>query len=151
MKISAGKLNKFLLIKLPIAWISGVRVKKINAENCEVGVKHRWINQNPFNSLYFAVQAMAAELSTGALVMGHIRESNRKISMLVARNESTFSKKATGRIRFICNDGHLITGAIEKTITTGEGQTFWMNSSGINEDGLEVSNFKFEWTIRVKK
>ena len=32
-------------------------------------VKHRWINQNPFNSMYFAVQAMAAELSTGALVM----------------------------------------------------------------------------------
>jgi hypothetical protein len=38
-------------------------------KNNVVSVKHRWINQNPFNSMYFAVQAMAAELATGALVM----------------------------------------------------------------------------------
>ena len=81
---------------------------------------------------------------------GTVRESNRTISMLVARNESTFSKKATGKIRFICNDGHLITEAIEKTIATGEGQTFWMKSIGYNEDGVEVSTFDFEWTLRIK-
>lgn len=150
MKISAGKLNTFLLLKLPSAWICGVRVKKIQANSCEVGVKHRWLNQNPFNSMYFAVQAMAAELSTGALVMGHIRETDQKISMLVAQNKATFSKKATGKIRFVCNDGLLITGAIERTIATGEGQTFWMKSTGYNEDGVEVSTFDFEWTLRVK-
>jgi len=37
-------------------------------------VKHRWLNQNPFNSMYFAVQAMAAELTTGALVMYQIKK-----------------------------------------------------------------------------
>lgn len=150
MKLTAGKLNKFLMIKLPSAWICGVRVKKINSEKCEVGVKHRWINQNPFNSMYFAVQAMAAELSTGALVMGYIRESDQKISMLVAQNKASFSKKATGKIRFTCKDGHLIAGAIERTVASGEGQTFWMKSTGVNEEGIEVSTFEFEWTVRVK-
>jgi hypothetical protein len=29
--------------------------------------------------MYFAVQAMAAELSTGALVMYHIKQSGKKI------------------------------------------------------------------------
>lgn len=150
MKLTAGKLNKFLMIKLPSAWICGVRVKEINSDKCEVGVRHRWINQNPFNSMYFAVQAMAAELSTGALVMGYIRDSDKKISMLVAQNKASFSKKATGKIRFICNDGNLISDAIKRTIATGEGQTFWMNSKGINENGVEVSTFDFEWTVRVK-
>ncbi len=138
------------MLKLPSAWISGVRVKKINNERCEVGVKHRWINQNPFNSMYFAVQAMAAEMSTGALVMLHIKGSGEKISMLVAQNKAVFTKKATGKINFICIDGDLITGAIEKTLSTGEGETFWMRSIGYNEDGVEVSTFDFEWTVRKK-
>ena len=150
MKLSSGKLNSFLMFKLPSAWLCGVRVKFIDMNSCKVGVKHKWINQNPFNSMYFAVQAMAAELSTGALVMNHIKQSDKKISMLVASNKAEFTKKATGKITFLCDDGHLIEDAIKKTIETGEGQTFWMKSTGINEDKAEVSVFQFQWTIKVK-
>lgn len=150
MKFSPAKLNTFLMLKLPSAWISGVRVKKISKGECEVGVRHRWINQNPFNSMYFAVQAMAAEMSTGAMVMLHIRDSGEKISMLVAQNKAVFTKKATGKIVFICRDGDLIRSAIEKTIATGEGETFWMKSEGFNEEGIKVSTFDFEWTVRKK-
>lgn len=150
MKFTAGTLNKFLLFKLPSAFISGVRAKEINANKCIVTVKHRWINQNPFKSMYFAVQAMAAELTTGALVMYHIKESGKKISMLVANNKGNFTKKATGRITFTCNDGHLIHDAIQKTIETGEGQTFWMKSIGVNEKGEQVSEMDFEWSVRIK-
>ena len=151
MKMTPAKLNSFLMLKLPSAYLCGVRVKQIDSRSCEVGVKHRWINQNPFKSMYFAVQAMAAELSTGALVMSKIQQENRKISMLVAQNKSTFSKKATGKITFTCEDGDKITEAIEKTLATGEGETFWMKSVGRNEEGIEVSDFDFEWTVRVKK
>jgi len=150
MKISPGKFNSFLFFKLPSAWICGVRVRKIDNQRCETSVKHRWINKNPFNSMYFAVQAMAAELSTGAMVMGHIKESGRKISMLVAQNKAVFSKKATGKISFVCNNGQLVFEAISKTIETGEGQTFWMKSIGVSEDGAEVSVFDFEWTVKLK-
>jgi hypothetical protein len=151
MEFTPSKLNTFLFFKLPSAFWCGVRTRVINENQCVVSVKHRWFNQNPFNSMYFAVQAMAAELSTGALVMLHIKKSKRNISMLVANNKASFTKKATGRITFTCNDGHLITDAIQKTIETGEGQTFWMKSTGIDEKGDQVSVFEFEWTIRVKK
>lgn len=151
MKLKPSKLNVFTMFKLPSGWLCGVRVKKIDDTSCTVSVKHRWINQNPFNSMFWAVQGMAAELSTGAMVIGHIQESGHKISMLVANNNATFTKKATGRITFVCNDGHLIKEAIEKTISTGEGQTFWMQSVGTNQDGVVVSTFNFEWTVRVKK
>ena len=150
MKFTAGNLNKFLLFKLPSAFFSGVRAKEIDANKCVVTVKHRWINQNPFKSMYFAVQAMAAELTTGALVMYHIKESGKNISMLVANNKGNFTKKATGRITFTCNDGNLIHDAIQKTIQTGDGQTFWMKSIGINEKGEQVSEMDFEWSVRIK-
>ena len=150
MKISVSNLNKFLFFKLPSAYLCGVRVKHIDENKCVVTVKHRWINQNPFNSMYFAVQAMAAELSTGALVMLEIQKSGKKISMLVANNKSNFSKKATGRITFTCNDGLLADQAIREAIATGEGQTFWMKSIGTNEKGEQVSEMDFEWSVRVK-
>ena len=151
MAITPGKLNKFLIMKLPSAWLCGVRVKEISKDHCIVKVRHKWINQNPFNSMYFAVQAMAAELSTGAMVIDQIKESGQKISMLVAQNKAHFTKKATGKLEFTCNDGHLIKEAIQETIKTGEGQTFWMKSVGLNEEGLEVSTFEFEWTVRLKR
>lgn len=150
MEFTPSKLNTFVLLKLPSAFISGVRVKQISTEKCTVSVKHRWINQNPFNSMYFAVQAMAAELSTGALVMYHIKNSGKKISMLVANNKGNFSKKAKGRITFTCVDGHLIADAIAATVATGAGQTFWMKSIGVDEQGDQVSEMDFEWSVRAK-
>ena len=150
MKISVSKLNKFLFFKLPSAFICGVRVKYIDENKCIVSVKHRWINQNPFNSMYFAVQAMAAELSTGALVIEKIQNSGKKISMLVANNKSNFSKKATGRITFVCNEGLKAEQAIQDAIATGEGQTFWMKSIGTDENGVQVSEMDFEWSVRTK-
>ena len=150
MEFSPLKLNFFLFFKLPSAFWSGVRVKSISKEQCVVTVKHRWFNQNPFKSMYFAVQAMAAELTTGALVMMQIKKSRKNISMLVANNNSNFSKKATGRITFTCNDGHLIEEAIKQTIATGEGQTIWMKSVGVNEKREQVSEMNFEWSIKLK-
>ncbi len=150
MSVSVSKLNRFLFFKLPSAYWSGVRVQRITDNECTVTVKHKWFNQNPFNSMYFAVQAMAAELTTGAMVLLKIRKSGKSISMLVANNKANFSKKATGVITFRCIDGNMIDDAIKKTIETGEGQTFWMKSIGIDEKGDKVSEFDFEWTLKLK-
>ena len=138
------------MYKLPAAYFTGVRATYIDSEKCIAKVKFRWINQNPFRSMYWAVQGMAAELTTGVLVMNKIKESGRKISMLVARNEGSFSKKATGKITFTCKDGKLVEQAIAKALETGEGQIIKMTSYGINSEGTEVSNFTFEWTIKLK-
>ncbi len=150
MASSASKFNMFTFFKLPSAWWCGVRVKYIDDKKAVTSVTHRWINQNPFKSMFWAVQGMAAELSTGAMVINQIKDSGKKISMLVLNNTANFSKKATGRITFTCEDGHLIEEAIKKTIETGEGQTIWMQSVGMNKEGVVVSTFTFEWTIKVK-
>ena len=138
------------MFKLPSAYLCGVRTKYIDDNKCIVTVKHRWINQNPFKSMYWAVQGMAAELTTGVLVTSKINNSGKNISMLIASNNATFTKKAIGRITFVCNDGHLIDEAISKAIKTGEGQSIWMTSVGTNSEGIQVSRFNFEWTIKLK-
>lgn len=150
MKITAKKINTFTMFKLPSAFLCGVRVKKLDKGSCEVSVKHNWFNKNPFKSMFWAVQGMAAELSTGALVIKKIKESGKPISMLVASNNASFTKKATGKITFTCHNGHQLDDIINQVISTGEGFTIWMKAVGVNQDGVEVSTFNFEWTLKLK-
>lgn len=151
MRFTPSKINSFLFLKLPAAFFCGVRVKLIDTNFCTTTVTHRWINQNPFGSMYFAVQAMAAELSTGVLVMMQIKQSHQQISMLVVNQKGNYTKKATGRITFSCTNGDLIKAAIEETIKTGEGVTFVMTSVGKDSEGEIVSTNEFEWRIKLKR
>ena len=143
-------MNKYLMFKLPSAFLCGVKLRTLDSAKAIVTVKHKWINQNPFNSMYFAVQSMAAELTTGALVIKKIKESGKNISMLVTNHNGKFTKKAVGLITFTCSDGALIDAALQRTIENGEGQTIIMKSVGLNENGEQVSEYEFEWSIKLK-
>lgn len=151
MTLTPRKLNTYTMFKLPSAYFCGVRTKFIDKEKCIVGVKLRWINQNPFKSMFWAVQGMAAEFSTGALMISKIQESGKRVSMLVTSNKASFTKKAIGKIKFTCNDGEAMDEILKKAIDTGEGQTLWVQSVGVNEEGIVVSTFDFEWSVKLKR
>ena len=74
-KISLFFRNQMSFFWLPSAWLCGVRVDSIENNSCSVRVKHRWINKNPFNSLFWAVQGMAAEMPGGLLLSEKIKNS----------------------------------------------------------------------------
>ncbi|WP_034262085.1 DUF4442 domain-containing protein [Altibacter lentus] len=150
MPLKPSQINTFLFFKLPSAFLCGVRLRSISEVSCTTTVRHRWINQNPFRSMFWAVQGMAAELSTGALVMSYIKESGAPVSMLVANNKASFLKKARGRISFTCTDGQKIRAAIDETLANGEGVTCWMHAEGVDAQGDVVSRFDFEWTVKRK-
>lgn len=148
--MSLFQLNLFLLFKLPSAFICGVRVKSVNNDSCIASVKHRWINQNPFHSIYFAVLAMTAELTTGVLVMYYIKKHKANMSMLVTANQSVFTKKAVGRVFFTCNQGQFIENIILNAIKTNEPQQIELISVGINSQNEQVAEFKFQWSIKTR-
>ena len=72
MKITPQKVNSFMFFKLPLAYLGGVRVASIEETEAIVMIKHRWINQNPYKSMFWAAQGIAAEMTTGVLVMSQI-------------------------------------------------------------------------------
>ena len=144
------QLHLFLFLKIPISWIAGVRLKEMNDEICITKVKFGWLNQNPFNSMFWAVQGMAAEFSTGFLCAEKIRKTGKKISMLVVHNQAEFTKKAVGRVTFSCLQGKELDAVLQKAIETGEGQTLTMFSEGKDQKGDLVSKFAFTWSFKVK-
>ncbi len=145
------KYRLFLLSRLPLVFFTGIRIREINTTHSIVSVKYKWLNQNPFHSLYFAVLAMAAELSTGALCMGFIYKRKPAVSMLVVNFKAEFFKKAIGTILFKCEDGELIHQTIENAIASGEGQSIECVSTGYNEKNEVVAVFKITWSFKAKK
>jgi len=150
MLTNVKKINRFLLLKLPAAFLCGVRLRSLNTTTAVVTVTHRWINQNPFNSMYFAVQSMASELSTGAMIMQKISQREEAINMLVTDHRGIFTKKATGKIAFTCTDGAKIDAAIAQTLKDGEWQKISLKSVGVNAEGIEVSQYTYEWSLRAR-
>ena len=150
MKITPKRVNLFMLLKLPLAYIGGVRVKTLSEEQATVKITHKWMNQNPFKSMFWAAQGMAAEMSTGILVMKAIEDSKENTSMLVTHQEANFYKKATGKILFTCKGGDEIRKAIKMSKQSKEGQVVQLIAEGKNEDGVVVSKFNFGWSLKVK-
>ena len=144
-----SKINRWMLFKLPAAWLSGVRLSLINDSRCEVKVKFKWINQNPYRSMFWAVQGMAAELTTGMLLTNSIQNSKANISMLLVSNKSNFHKKAVGKITFICEEGENAKKLINSTIQNTTSKA-WFKAKGYDETGDLVSEFDFEWSCKKR-
>lgn len=147
---SGAKTRAYFLAKLPLAWFAGLRVKRLDAQRCEVMVPRGWRTQNPFRSTYFAAQAMAAELATGALCMAAVQGAGVPVSMLVTEMRSTFGKKAVSDAVFTCADGDAIAAAVAETLGTGEGTSVQATAVGRMADGTEVATFVFTWSFKRK-
>jgi hypothetical protein len=139
----------FMFYKLPAALFMGVRVKKITPELGQTTLPYGWRSQNPFNSIYFAAQAAAAEMSTGLLGMLAI-EGRGKISILVSHIEVEFTKKATSLTTFTCEQGAEVFEVVERAIQTKTPQSITMVSKGVQATGELVSVTKVTWTFKAK-
>lgn len=144
------KFNIFKLSKLPLAYVAGLRIISIQDDQATVRIGYNYWTKNPFQSMYFAAQAMAAELSTGVLVMDQVNQQPAKLSMLVLNMQASFTKKAKGIIHFTCKDGHLLANTIQQAMQTNEGQTITIKSIGKDSANDIVSEFLFTWTIKRK-
>ena len=138
----------FLIWKLPMGFLARLRVPILDSEKSNVVVPYNYWNKNPFKSMYFAVQAMAAELSTGVLTIIHTDGKN--ISMLVTSLKAEYYKKATTKVNFVCLDGKKVLTAVEAVIETGEAQKCVMNSKGYDTNGVCVSEFEIVWSLKQR-
>jgi hypothetical protein len=141
----------FLFQKLPAAFFSGLRMVNFDATTCTVKVKYSWFSKNPFKSIYFAVEAMAAEMCSGMLAFAKVYKRNPKISMLVVKMEVHFIKKATGTVLFTCEDGEAIQAAINESIATGEGKSIVCMSKAKNSENETVAEFLITWSFKAKR
>jgi len=138
----------FLWRQLPLAAVAGLRLRSLDEGGCTVILPGGWRTQNPFRSTYFAAQAMAAEMSTGAPAMVLVRGSEAKISMLVTEIRAAFMKKIAGVSQFTFRDLGDMADTIERAALTGEPATFVARSVGKNDAGDIASEFDVTWSFK---
>ncbi len=149
--LNAWIFRSFLFFKIPLGWASGMKVIELEADHATTTVAHRWLNQNPFKSMYFAVMAMAAELSTGALALMAIEGSKPSIASIIVGMDAEFVKKATSKVKFTCCEGKNVFDAVAKCKESGASETVKLRTEGKTADGTLVAVFHFTWSFKVRK
>lgn len=141
----------FLFSKLPMGWIAGIRVKSLSQKECITSVPFKRLNKNPFKSIYFAVQSMAAELSTASPALLAIEGQQPSIAFIIVDMKATFLKKATNKVYFTCDDGQKAFDSVEKCINSNDAAEATFKTIGKMEDGTIVSEFEFTWSFKQRK
>ncbi len=144
------KYTFFLFFQLPSAFFCGVRLKYLDSFKSIVSINHSWFNKNPFKSIFWAAQGMAAELTTGSLIKNAIKESGVNVSYLVVENKSSFYKKATGKIIFECNQGKELQGLFNSFDKDNNKAIIELKSIGTDSNNIKVSEFSFTWSLKVR-
>ena len=139
-----------MLKVMPMGTIAGLKIIELDDHHCKVTVPYKYINKNPFNTTYWAVLGMAAEMASGALVQMFTHKSNPSVSMFVTGCDGKFVKRAVGVTTFICNDGQLISDSVQKAIDTKQPQTILSNVKGYDKDNILLVDFNFEWSLKAR-
>lgn len=139
----------FLFIRLPLAYFAGIKVKSFDNKEVRTTVKLNWLTKNPFKSLYFVVLQMAAELSTGLHLFQYLNKETQ-FSMLLVSVHSNFTKKAIGKIEFVCREGIAAQEMIRKVRESNEGETCIFEVTAYNSLQQEVATFEFEWSCKKR-
>ena len=137
-----------LASQIPSLGFWGVRVLRLNSEECEVKLPFSVFTQNPFRSIYFSAVLGAGELASGALLLKHLGRSST-VSMLVVEMQSRFLKKAKSTVVFRCKDGLMIESQVALALR-GEAAEFWSTIEGTDQTGDIVCEVKVKWSLLGK-
>jgi len=147
-KVQAFFFPLFLMTRLPLAWVAGLRVRKCDDAVCVIAMRYGYWNRNPFGSLYFAAMAMAAEMSTGLPAFLYLRKHRLNVSLLLAEMQATYHKKATGLVSFEFDEVQAVQAQLGALQSKGDSCTTVAHSRCYDGQKQLLAEFRFIWTFR---
>jgi hypothetical protein len=138
----------YLWRKLPLAACAGLSLRQLDPSGCTIRLPGGWRTQNPFRSTYFAAQAMAAEMSTGAPAMVLVQGAPASVAMILRGIEAVFTRRIQGPSLFTFDDLAGMRAAIARAATSGESESYTGRSVGRGPDGEPASEFRVTWSFK---
>jgi hypothetical protein len=138
----------YLLGRLPLAAAAGLRVLRLDEEGCRVRLPGGWRTRNPFGSTYFAAQAMAAEMSTGAPAMVLVEGAPASVALILREIKCVFSKRIEGPSTFTFAAVPALQAAILRAAATSEPVLFVAHATGHDSSGAPCAAFEVTWSFK---
>jgi hypothetical protein len=138
----------YLLGMLPLALAAGLRLVRLDPQECVVSLPGGWRTQNPFGSAYFAAQAMAAEMSTGAPAMLFVAGAPQSVALILVEIRATFAKRIVGPSHYAFSDLGAMKEAVDRAAAQDEPVTFTAKALARGGDGAVASTFEVTWSFK---
>jgi hypothetical protein len=149
--LSRLPLALWLWKQVPLAAFGGLRVVRLDEEACVVRLPGGWRTRNPFRTTYFAAQAMAAEMSTGAPALVLLADTSASVSALVVSLRAGYERKLVGSGHFTFDQVADMKEALLRAAASGEPQAFTARSVGTDEAGDLVARFEIGWSFKRRQ
>ena len=137
----------YLWTKLPLAACAGLSLRTLDETSCSVRLPGGWRTRNPFGSTYFAAQAMAAEMSTGApafmLVAG-----TPGVALILREIRAVFTKRIVSACVFTFTEVAAMRAVVERAAQSGESEVYTGRSTGRGPDGEAAAEFDVTWSFK---
>lgn len=145
------RLRGYLLGRLPLAAFAGLRVRRLDGSACAVFVPGGWRTRNPFGSTYFAAQAMAAEMSTGAPAMVAVREAPASVALILTAVAATFTRRVQDGALFTFEDVAGLRAVVADVAARGGTASYTGHSTGRTGDGTAAAEFDVTWSFKRRE
>ena len=149
--LSPWGFRAYLLGQLPLAAFAGLKLRRLDDEACTVELPGGWRTRNPFGSTYFAAQAMAAEMSTGAPALVLTRAAPASVALILTAVAGTFTKRVQGSALFTFAEVRGLRAVIEGVAAAGGSASFTGRSTGRTSDGAVAAEFDVTWSFKRRE
>ena len=103
-------------------------VIELNERRCEIVVPLNWLTRRrDIHAMYLGTLCMGADVAGGLIAFDIVARSKQRVSFIFKDFKASFLKRAEGDVHFVCEDGPLIAGLIERTLASGERQEATVN------------------------
>jgi len=141
----------YLLRRLPLAAFAGLRLRRLDDTGCDVWLPGGWRTRNPFASTYFAAQAMAAEMSTGAPASILVTSAPASVAFILRGVRATFTKRIVGESLFTFDDVAGLRSAVDRAASGPEEQAYTGRSTGKTAEGEVAAEFDVTWSFKRRR
>jgi hypothetical protein len=141
----------YLVRRIPLAAFAGLRVRRLDETGCDVWLPGGWRTRNPFASTYFAAQAMAAEMSTGAPAAILVASAPASVAFILRGIKAVFTRKIVGGSIFTFEDVTGLRAAVDRAAAAPEEQGYTGRSTGRNAEGEVAGEFEVTWSFKRRR
>ena len=134
-------------MKLPIIAYCRPKILKSNPDSVEIEIPLNRRTKNHLNSMYFGALSVGADFSGGLLVLNILRQNKSKAKLIFKDFKADFIKRATSKVRFVCNSSKEIESSVIKNLNDGERANFKIYVKGFCGEDL-IADFTLTTSIK---